>query len=94
MAMRKLGNVLPPLVVVLVAVVPPEPALLLLLLPHADAISARPTAREAAVASHFHECLRFNFVTSRVSDSCRGQGAEMAKPSASAAFLLTFEQRS
>jgi hypothetical protein len=66
MAMRKLGNVLPPLVVVLVAVVPPEPALLLLLLPHADAISARPTAREAAVASHFHECLRFNFVTSRV----------------------------
>jgi hypothetical protein len=58
----KLAKVLPPEDVA--AVVPPDPDLLLL--PHADAMSARPTASDAAVTSHFHVCLRFKVVTSRV----------------------------
>ena len=47
----EVGECLAAAVVVPVAVVPPEPdAALLLLLPQADAMSARPTAREAAVS--------------------------------------------
>jgi hypothetical protein len=65
-ARRKLANVLPPEAVP-PDVVPPDPDVLVLLplLPHADAINARPTARDAAVRSHFHVCLRFKVVTSR-----------------------------
>src|SRR5512141_282951 len=43
-------------------VVPPPPEVVLLLLPpppHAAARNARPTARVAAVTSHFHRILRF-----------------------------------
>jgi hypothetical protein len=68
-------------------VVPPD---VLLLLPHADAMSARPTATEVAVTIHFHVCLPA--VTSWVSEfrlrSCRRWPAFRT-----AAFLLTLRSQ-
>src|SRR5882757_10844382 len=88
-ARRKLANVLPPEAVP-PEVVPPAPDVLVLLplLPHADAISARPTARDAAVRSHFHECLRFKVVTSRARFMSRRRSHE-AGPSR-APCILTY----
>src|SRR4051794_35858321 len=88
-ARRKLANVLPPEAVP-PDVVPPDSDVLVLLplLPHADAINARPTARDAAVRSHFHVCLRFKVVTSRAR-FIRGEGAERQGLPARRAFLLT-----
>src|SRR5258706_5310905 len=90
-ARRKLANVLPPEAVP-PDVVPPDPDVLVLLplLPHADAISARPTAREAAVRSHFRVCLRFKVVTSRARFLSRRRSRRAGLP-ARGAFLLTAE---
>ena len=92
-AMRKLANVLPPEAVP--DVVPPDPDVLVFLplLPHADAMSARPTARDAAVTSHFHVCLRFKVVTSRVRFRSR-QRRRNGEAFRARAFLLTPEARS
>src|SRR3954466_6277914 len=92
-AMRKFGKVLP-----LPDVVSPPDAdvvvpLPLLLPPHAAAISESPTAKEAAVTSHFHGCLRV-----KVATSSAGFGRNAAEQSdrlvRDRALLLTFPRRS
>jgi hypothetical protein len=61
--MRKLSKALP----LVLPADPPDadvvvPSLLLLLPPHAAAMSETPTAKDAAMLSHFQECLRFKLV--------------------------------
>jgi hypothetical protein len=93
-ARRKLANVLPPeaVVLVLVVVVPAPAGAALLLLPHADAMSAKPTDKDAAVTSHFHVCLRFKAVTSRLIQFA-AKGPQMRGLSARGAFLLTSDSQ-
>jgi hypothetical protein len=90
-AMRKLSNdfplafpVVPPDADVVVPLAPPPP--------HAAAISEMPTARDAAMTSHFHGCLRVKSLPPKL-DSMRKE-VFVTTPRRDRAFLLTFPQRS